>query len=213
MAKQAAVTKIDRTLVTRVDPEGKLNLASCLQCGRCSSGCTMRTETDILPHQMNRMALLGMTDRLLASKAIWICASCHACVSRCPMKVDTPALVDKLREMASDAPEETKRIRVFNETMLGSMRMLGRVYEFGMMGVYKMRTRDFLSDLGKFPTMLRKGKMKLAPPSVKGRGAVASIFDRTRRARGRNTLTAAPRALSCSPRGDEDASHSRGAGR
>lgn len=185
MVKPATITKIDRTLVAKVDPDGKLNLASCLQCGRCSSGCTMRTETDILPHQLNRMVLLGLEDRVLSSKAIWTCASCHTCVSRCPMEVDTPALVDKLREMASDGPAETKRIRVFNEVMLGSMRQFGRVYELGMMSIYKLRTRDFFSDLTKFPTMLRKGKMKLMPPSVKGRGAVARIFDRTRRKAGK----------------------------
>lgn len=183
MTNPTAITNIDRTLVAKIDPEGKLNLSLCLQCGRCSSGCTMRTETDILPHQMVRMAQLGLKDKLLESKAIWICASCHTCVSRCPMKVDIPSLVDKLREIASDAPEETKRIRIFNETMLGSMRRFGRVYEFGMMGFYKLHTRDFFSDVAKFPTMLRKGKMKLLPESVKGRGAVASIFDRTRRHR------------------------------
>ncbi len=74
----------------------------------------MRTETDILPHQLNRMVLLGLEERLLASKAIWTCASCHTCVSRCPMKVDTPALVDKLREMATDAaPARTYWKNVF----------------------------------------------------------------------------------------------------
>lgn len=183
MPNAGVIAKMDNELLKRLDPEGKLNVATCLQCGRCSSGCTMRTETDILPHQMNRMVMLGLTDRLLASKAIWTCASCHTCVSRCPMNVDTPAIIDKLRAMASDAPADTQRIRVFNEVMLANMRRFGRVYEFGMMGVYKMRTRDFFSDLAKFPTMLRKGKMKLAPPSVKGRGAAAKIFDRAHRAR------------------------------
>jgi len=191
MASHNTIAKLDNELLKRLDPEGKLNVASCLQCGRCSSGCTMRTETDILPHQMNRMVMLGLTDRLLTSKAIWTCASCHTCVSRCPMKVDTPAVIDKLRAMASSTrsggspcpPADVGRIRIFNEVMLANMRRFGRVYEFGMMGVYKMRSRDFFSDLVKFPTMLRKGKMKLMPPSVKGRGAAAKVFDRARTGR------------------------------
>jgi heterodisulfide reductase subunit C len=155
----------------------------------------MRTETDILPHQMNRMVMLGLTDRLLESNAIWTCASCHTCVSRCPMNVDTPALIDKLRALAQagtetghygrggppSPPADVERIRAFNEVMLGNMRRFGRVYEFGMMGIYKLRSRDFFSDLMKFPRMLRKGKMKLMPPSVKGRGAAAKVFDRARR--------------------------------
>lgn len=185
MTKPNTIEKLDSTLLAKLDPEGKLNIAACLQCGRCSSGCTMRTETDILPHQLNRMVLLGLEQRLLESKAIWTCASCQTCVSRCPMKVDTPALIDKLRAMAQAAPDDVKRIRIFNEVMLGSMRRFGRVYEFGMMGIYKLRSRDFFSDLLKLPAMLRKGKMKLMPPAGKGRAAISRIFDRTRGRAGR----------------------------
>jgi len=183
MSNPATIEKIDSTLLNRLDPDGKLNLAACLQCARCSSGCTMRQETDILPHQMNRMVMLGLEERLLSSKAIWACASCHTCISRCPMKVDTPALVDALRAMATEAPADLKRVRIFNEIMLGSMKRFGRVYELGMMSIYKIRSRDLFSDVMKFPVMLMKGKMKLMPPSVKGRGAVASIFDKVRQSR------------------------------
>jgi len=181
MSKPVVIEGLDGSLLAKLDPEGKLRVAACLQCGRCSSGCTMRTETDILPHQINRMVLFGLEDQLLTSKAIWTCVSCQTCVARCPMKVDTPALIDNLRAMAHAVPAETRRIRIFNEAMLGSMRRFGRVYEFGMMAIYKLRSRDFFSDLLKFPTMLRKGKMKLVPPAGKGRAAVARIFDRTQK--------------------------------
>jgi heterodisulfide reductase subunit C2 len=183
MSKTSQLTAIDQTFLHILDPDGKLNLSICLQCGRCSSGCTMRQETDILPHQLNRMAALGMKDQLLKSKAIWSCVSCHTCVSRCPMAVDTPTMIDRLRAMATDAPEDMRQVRIFNEIVLGSVRKFGRMYEFGVMGAYKMKTRDFFSDLNKLPTMLRKGKMKIAPPSTGGRGAVAKIFDRVRDSR------------------------------
>lgn len=175
---------IDADWLASLDPEDRMKLTACLQCARCSSGCTMRQETDLLPHQINRMALMGMEKQLLESRAIWLCASCQTCVSRCPMEVDTPTLIDKLRAKASKAPEaDVERVRVFNETMLDSMRKFGRVYEFGMMGTYKLKTRDFMSDLAKFPTMLMKGKMKLVPPMTKGRKAVAAIFDKVRSSR------------------------------
>ena len=172
--------------IERVDPEGRLRVTACLQCARCSSGCTMRLDTDILPHRINRMAALGMIDELLASRAIWLCASCQTCVSRCPMKVDTPALIDKLREMVRKSDDaEVRRVRTLNKVMLDSMRRFGRVYELAMMGEYKIRTRDFMRDVAKFPSMVLKGKMKLLPPLVKGRKAVAQIFHRAsaRRAR------------------------------
>lgn len=184
MSNSATITKIDQSLLEKVDPKGELNLAACLQCGRCSAGCSMRLETDILPHQMNRMVLLGMEEELLSSKAIWTCASCQTCVSRCPMNVNTPLLVDRLREMAESAPtQDLEKIRIFNDEMLKSMKLFGRVYELAMMGFYKLRTRDLFSDLDKFPTMLKKGKMSLFPPRTRARKAVASIFDRVHRTR------------------------------
>ncbi len=178
---QPPLAALDQSLLAALDPDGELHLAMCLQCARCSAGCTMRQETDVLPHQLNRMALLGMRDQLLGCKAIWTCAACHTCVARCPMGVNTPALVDKLRTMTTRAPSaDLERIRIFNDEMLKSMRRFGRVYEFGLMGAYKMRTRDVFSDLGKFPRMLVKGKMRIIPPFVKGRKAVGSIFRRIR---------------------------------
>ncbi len=172
------IDTIDSSLPSRLDPDGRLNLTACLQCGKCSSGCTMRAETDILPHQINRMAVLGLEKRLLESRAIWMCASCGTCVSRCPMRVDTPALIDALRARAQAAPEELRRVRVFNETMLRSMRRYGRVYEAGLMAAYKLRTRDLFSDMRKVPMMLRKGKLAILPPQTRGRGAVRRVFER-----------------------------------
>jgi heterodisulfide reductase subunit C len=183
-AAMKPIEAISCAVLSEMDPDGQLKLASCLQCGRCSSGCTMRLETDLLPHQIVRLAQLGLKDELLRSKHIWLCASCHTCVSRCPMKVDTPALIDKLREQAKDAAEDSEgeRVRILNKTMLESMKWFGRVYELEMMGRYKLRARDFFSDLAKFPTMLLKGKMKLFPPRTRGRKEVASIFAKARRA-------------------------------
>jgi heterodisulfide reductase subunit C len=183
MNNTAPIEAINRDFAAGLDPEGKMRLSACLQCGKCSSGCTMRRETDVLPHRLNRMALLGMEKELLASKAIWTCVSCQTCVSRCPMKVDTPALIDRLRTMAGKAPaKDLNRVRIFNREMLASIRKFGRVYEFGLMGAYKIITLDLFSDLGKFPMMLRKGKMKLLPPVTRGRKAVAEIFERVRNA-------------------------------
>lgn len=184
MSNTPVVKKINHRLLQKLDPEGRIRLTACLQCGRCSSGCTVRAETDLLPHQLNRLAALGMEKRLLESRMIWTCVSCNACVTRCPMHVDTPALVDKLRSMAERAPtRDLERVRIFNETLLDSVRRFGRTYEFLLMAVYKLRTRDLFSDLGKLPMMLRKGKIALWPSVSGGRRAVAAIFDRVRSAR------------------------------
>ncbi|OFX17460.1 MAG: hypothetical protein A2Z18_00825 [Armatimonadetes bacterium RBG_16_58_9] len=198
------VTSIDSELLARLDPEGKLNLSKCLQCGRCSSGCTMRVEADVLPHQLNRMVVYGLEEQLMSCKAIWTCVSCQTCVTRCPMSVDTPALIDKLRTDVSGfrlhhdsgesvdpksrntgaAPsEDLERIRIFNDALLGSVRRFGRTYELGLMAAYKLRARDLFSDMKKLPMMLLKGKMSILPPRTPGRNAVARVFDRVRELR------------------------------
>jgi heterodisulfide reductase subunit C len=74
-------------------------------------------------------------------------------------------------------------VRIFNQVMLGSVKRFGRSYELGLMAVYKLRARDFFSDLAKLPVMLFKGKLRLRPPSTSGRGAVAAIFEKVRNAR------------------------------
>jgi heterodisulfide reductase subunit C len=181
-SQPVAPDAMDQAFLSSLDPDGRLRLRACLQCARCSAGCTMRLETDLLPHQMNRMALLGMREQLLSSKAIWMCVSCQTCVSRCPMGVDTPLMIDRLRAQAVETPGELRRVRIFNDLLLSSMRRFGRVYELGLMAVYKLRARDFLSDVNKLPAMLRKGKLRLLPRFTRGRKAVAGIFRRVAQA-------------------------------
>ncbi|WP_052316104.1 4Fe-4S dicluster domain-containing protein [Desulfomonile tiedjei] len=62
----------------------------CYQCGKCSAGCPMAPEMDILPHQLVRLAVLGNHDRIVDSKSIWLCLSCHTCGARCPNGIDVP---------------------------------------------------------------------------------------------------------------------------
>lgn len=186
MSAPTVLDAVNQDLVGRLDPDGRLNLRACLQCARCSAGCSMREETDLLPHQLNRMALLGMEEQLLGSKAIWLCVSCQTCVSRCPMAVDTPTMIDRLRALSQEAPADLRPVRIFNDTLLGSVRRFGRVYELGLMAAYKLRARDFLSDLARLPAMLRKRKLTILPPRTGGRSQVRRIFDHLRRASGRN---------------------------
>ncbi|MCL6520256.1 MAG: 4Fe-4S dicluster domain-containing protein [Armatimonadetes bacterium] len=178
MSSRIIGNKVDIEYLQKLDPNGEFRLTACLQCARCSSGCTMREETDFLPHQLNRMAILGLEKELMSSKAIWVCVSCQTCFSRCPMQVNTPAMVDRLREMALDAPGELRRVKIFNEAMLSSIKRFGRTYDFMLMAIYKLRSGDLFTDLTKLPAMLRKGKFNLFPPRTAGRKSVRTIFNR-----------------------------------
>ncbi|MFQ6076330.1 MAG: 4Fe-4S dicluster domain-containing protein [Candidatus Bathyarchaeia archaeon] len=98
--------------------EGK-TILRCFQCGICTSGCPHSDILDIKPHQMAKMALLGMKEELISCEAIWVCSSCFMCSERCPQGVDLGSVVFALRNIAVDEgriPEGIKSvgIGVFN---------------------------------------------------------------------------------------------------
>ncbi len=152
----------------------------CLQCHKCSTGCPIGPEMDLLSSQVMRLVQLGMADEALSSRAIWLCASCEACTTRCPMSIDIAAVMDSLRimavERAADLPD--RHMEQFNRSFLGSVRRHGRVYELGMMTAYKLRSGDLMSDVGKVPQMLAKGKLSLLPHRSRAAGEVREIFRR-----------------------------------
>ena len=38
----------------------------CYQCGKCSAGCPVAPDMDLLPHQLVRLAVLGDVDRIIS---------------------------------------------------------------------------------------------------------------------------------------------------
>ncbi len=91
---------------TTVNPSGTVKLPAgelaaiihqCYQCGKCSAGCPVAPDMDLLPHQLVRLAVLGNVEPILASKSIWLCLTCHTCGARCPNGIDVPTLLDPIR--------------------------------------------------------------------------------------------------------------------
>ncbi|MBI4743007.1 MAG: disulfide reductase, partial [Betaproteobacteria bacterium] len=48
--------------------------------------------------QILRLAQLGMEEKLLASRPIWICVSCMTCNTRCPKDVRIAEVIEAIRE-------------------------------------------------------------------------------------------------------------------
>jgi len=74
---------------------------ACLQCARCTSGCTAFRLLELKPHEIVACARLGFLDELVSSKAIWDCALCLKCVERCPQGVAPAELILALRNEAA----------------------------------------------------------------------------------------------------------------
>jgi heterodisulfide reductase subunit C2 len=168
------------TLVEEVAQRSGTTPSACFQCHKCSTGCPIGPDMDLLPSQVMRMVHLGMAEQVLQSRSIWLCASCEACTTRCPQQVDIAAVMDALRIMAVDRKVEVPdgSGQKFNDSFLRSVRRHGRVYELGMLTAYKLRSGDLMSDVGKFPQMLAKGKISLLPHSSGSAAEVRQVFNR-----------------------------------
>jgi heterodisulfide reductase subunit C len=166
-------------LVREVEGRCGTAASACFQCHKCSTGCPIGPDMDLLPSQVMRLVNFG-DEEVLQSRAIWLCASCEACTTRCPMEIDVAAAMDALRMMAIDRQVALpdKHGTRFNRSFLGSVRRHGRVYELGMMMAYKLRTGELMADSDKALAMWSKRKLKLLPNRSAGRGEVREVFRR-----------------------------------
>jgi len=159
------------------------DLSLCYQCLKCTAGCPTAPQMDIRPNTIIRMIQMGMKEQVLRSHAIWLCVSCETCGTRCPNKIDIGVLMDALREMAVEekVPAAEKNIHLLHEAFVESIRRGGRVHEATMLIDYKLRSRDFFTDLIPGMVLFMKGKIPLLPTLIKGRDEVKRIFERCKK--------------------------------
>lgn len=96
------------------------NLHACFQCGKCSAGCPLGSEMDLLPNQVIRLLQLGDKD-VLKSNAIWLCASCFTCASRCPKGVDLSKIMEALRTILLREGFDKVEIRELDPEKIGEV--------------------------------------------------------------------------------------------
>ena len=156
----------------------ELNL--CYQCLKCTAGCPTAPYMDIRPNNIIRMIQMGMKKGVLGSSAIWLCVSCETCGTRCPNKIDIGVLMDALREMAigEGVPAKEKNIHLLHEAFVQSIKRGGRVHEATMLIDYKLRSKDFMTDLVPGMVLFMKGKIPLFPSFIKGREEIKRIFEK-----------------------------------
>ena len=97
MRRRLSKDKLRSEFVRKVEEISGQNLLKCYQCGKCSAGCPIVSEMDILPSQVIRLAQMGSDEEVLDSKTIWLCASCMTCMARCPKGVDLAKVMEALR--------------------------------------------------------------------------------------------------------------------
>lgn len=88
-----------RKFIERVEELSGENVYACYQCGRCSAGCPVASEMDLLPNQVIRLVQMGLADDVVRSKTLFLCASCFTCQSRCPKGIDMARVMEAVRHI------------------------------------------------------------------------------------------------------------------
>lgn len=92
--------KLSSSYVQTIKDISLQKVMSCYQCGKCTAGCPLADHMDIVPSEMMRLVMLGEIEKLLSSKAIWLCTSCFQCGTRCPKGIEVHRVFEALRSIA-----------------------------------------------------------------------------------------------------------------
>jgi heterodisulfide reductase subunit C2 len=159
-----------------------VEIQTCYQCGKCTAGCPLNNEMDLMPNQILRMLqaeFTGYENEILTSISIWLCLACDTCYSRCPQEVKLPNIMDFLRQESirrNLVNPKAKNILKFHRAFLDEVERNGKLNELGLTIDYKLRSWDLFQDLQNAPSMLLKGKLGLIPHRVQNPNEIKKLF-------------------------------------
>jgi heterodisulfide reductase subunit C len=172
------MSALSRTLAADLLEATGINAATCYQCGKCSAGCPMASESDLRPHNVMRLVMQDRRELALRDDSIWLCLTCETCSARCPNACDPARVIDALREMSIEAgvADMPRTINAFHKAFLEQIRNNGRLHEFGMVMEYKLRSGELMKDATSAPAMIQRGKLSFRAERIEGVSEIKRIF-------------------------------------
>ena len=164
MAKTTTRTTMAEPLAQMIERGTGDNAFLCYQCVKCTSGCPLSDHFDLTPNQVMRSVQFN-DERVLESKAIWLCASCQTCTTRCPQGLDIAAIMDALRIQAKarGIKPAIPDVDKFSTLFLADVGVLGRLYEVGLMASMNLLTGNLFKDMDLGVQMMKRRKLSLIP--------------------------------------------------
>lgn len=165
--------------IAAIEAEAGVNLDDCYQCGKCSAGCPMSHEMDLLPRQLIRLLQLGQAGQVLGAKTPWVCADCMVCSTRCPQEVDIANIMLAVRRTAKRRGlRPLREPDVFDDLFVGNIRSFGKSNEALLAAKYNLSSGHLFQDLTSAFGMLGRGLIGPKLHKVQNRAAVKELVDR-----------------------------------
>ncbi len=129
MRTRISAALVQSEFVRQVEAISGENMLACNQCGKCSAGCPVAFDFDLLPSQVIRLVQLGI-EEVLESQAIWTCAACLTCVARCPKGIDLPRIMEALRLISMQRSGDHMETNQLHPDMVGEVPQLALIGGF-----------------------------------------------------------------------------------
>jgi nitrate reductase gamma subunit/ferredoxin len=91
------IQRVDPSLLYEFKEYGAVGLEKCINCGNCTAICPLSADGELFPRNTIRLAQLGMREKLLGSKELWLCYNCGECSETCPQQAEPANLMAAAR--------------------------------------------------------------------------------------------------------------------
>jgi heterodisulfide reductase subunit C len=146
-----------------------VDITGCTECGDCSRVCPVAAHMDLPPCDVIKEILVDAKERVLSSKAIWLCTSCYACTTHCPEQIDFARVVDDLRArvIGEGRPAGDRRVADSHLQFVARVRERGRFFT---------RIGDLFDNFERGLALLLRGRFSVLGGKVKDRRGIDEVF-------------------------------------